>query len=195
MKSKHYKLIIAAMVLAWVTSLPALTQVQVVDHVVVRTELDPITVSMNDVRAQLLDVYAMAPERADWWAHHITYAAYAHQVPTNILISVISVESEFQVDVASTKGAVGPTQVVPSVWKKHLGYDIKDPIQNIYAGAYILSNYKKECGDWGCAIKAYNVGITDYLRGKKKVAQAKYIKKVHGELAALDKYTVAYNTR
>ncbi len=190
MKTKHYRLIIATMMLAWVVSLPLMRRIETIYVPVVETKLDPITVSRNDVRAQLISVYEMEPARADWWAHHITYAAHAHDVPTNIIIGVISVESEFQTDVRSHKGAVGATQVVPSAWKKSLGYNIQDPIQNIYAGAYILNNYKTTCGDWDCALKAYNVGITNYLAGKAKPAQAKYLKKVKIELATLDEFTV-----
>lgn len=172
-------------------TLPLFMRIEVTKVVtVVYTQIDPITVSKNDIRRQMLDVYKMEPSRADWWAHHIAYAADAHSVPTNILISVISVESEFQLDVTSTAGAIGPAQVIPSTWKKALGYRIEDPIQNIYAGAYILSNYKNTCGNWDCAIKAYNVGITNYLAGKQKSAQTRYSGKVKIELAALDTYTV-----
>lgn len=190
MKTKHYKLIIATMILAWVVSLPYMRRIETQYVTIVETKLDPITESQNAVRAQLLSVYEMEPERANWWAHYIAYASAAHHVPSNILISVISVESEFQLDVKSHKGAVGPAQVIPSTWKNSLGFNIQDPIQNIYAGAYILSDYKKTCGNWDCALKAYNVGITNYLKGKKKTAQTRYITKVKVELAMLDTFTV-----
>lgn len=189
MNTKHYKLIIAIMLLGWVATFPLMYKEKIVEVVKVETVLDPITITKTDVYNQLTNVYQMEPPRAAWWSHHIAYASDAHQVPSNILISVLSVESEFQLDAKSSAGAIGPAQVVPASWKKSLGYDIKDPIQNIYAGAYILNNYKETCGDWNCALRSYNVGITNFLKGKKKTAQTQYVNKVKVQLAAVDGFT------
>lgn len=132
-------------------------------------------------------------EDPDWWAQHIADASYKYQVPPQLIISVIASESSFTKKPInnSVPDAKGPMQVRTSVWAKSLEYDITDPAQNIYAGANVLRQYYDQCGSWTEAIKAYNVGITNWSKGKQKLAQQRYAQKVQKSLSKLD---VSINT-
>ena len=130
--------------------------------------------------------YNVSIIQADFIADNIILAEQMMGVPPNITLAMIATESSFIVDSVSKKNAVGLAQVVPSVWKDSVPYNIYDPAQNILAGAYILRNYHLKLGNWDAALKAYNVGISDYKRGKKQKASKQYLTKIKFELMKID---------
>ncbi len=95
---------------------------------------------------------------------HGTALAYAykiyecsdHEVPMDILTALIVVESSANYRAVSNKGALGLTQVMPTVWN----FDrevLEDPYQNIEIGASILKHYIQRYGLEG-GLSAYNSG-------------------------------------
>ncbi len=142
--------------------------------------------SIRDVILTEYKSYNVSFSDADWIADNILIAEKTYQVPSNILLALIKVESSFVINSLSNKDAVGLTQVRPSVWKDEIEYNLYDPAQNILAGAQILRNYKNECGNWECALKAYNIGITNFKAGKQKKPAAQYVKKIKEELQRID---------
>jgi hypothetical protein len=98
---------------------------------------------------------------------HIDYAATMAGVKPEILAAVIAVESGCRPNVKSPAGAVGYTQVMPSVWKplaRDLDLDIYHPPDNILLGAKILSIYNQN-RTIGSALKRYH-GYTDSQESK-----------------------------
>jgi soluble lytic murein transglycosylase-like protein len=195
MKSKRSILIMGLLLLGWlVSAMRTQNEVKIVyvpvEKIQHTVELDPITIKKQNIRRQLIDLYSIDDTQVDWWATQIAYASEAFNVPENIMMSVIAVESEFDIFATNASGAKGPAQVIRGVWGKQLGLNIDDPGQNIYAGAYVLDHYRKQCGNWECALKAYNVGIGNYKAGRKKDSQTRYLLKVQTELAMIDSHTV-----
>ena len=77
----------------------------------------------------------------------------------DLVLSIISVESRFNPEAVSVKGAVGLMQVMPQ-WKKVLGIseDLSDPETSIKVGLQILGFYTQMYKDPEVALTAYNRG-------------------------------------
>lgn len=108
----------------------------------------------------------------------IAKASNAENVPPEVLTGVIKTESEFKPDAKSKAGAIGYAQIRPKYWKGKTPYNITNEHGNIMAGAYILRQYYEETGSWSDAVKAYNIGITDFQNGKNLHSAEKYHTKV-----------------
>jgi soluble lytic murein transglycosylase-like protein len=143
-----------------------------------------------EMRNILMETYQLDITKADWLADNINVASKMYHVPTEIMLALVAVESSFDEHAVSSSNAVGFTQVVPSVWGDEIPYDVYNPAENILAGAYVLNNYRIKCGDWQCALKAYNIGITDYKKGKQKSAAKRYVKKITEELKRMNMATL-----
>lgn len=88
-----------------------------------------------------------------------------------LIAAVISVESSFNPNVVSPKGAIGLMQILPNtgLWvAKHLGYDdfktdqLYDPDTNISIGIWYLTHLMKEFdSDIIVALACYNGGETN----------------------------------
>jgi len=92
-------------------------------------------------------------------------AAARHQVPEDLILAVIQVESSFRADACSHVGARGLMQLMPrtaSSLARRLGreeYDIEDPAFNIEAGtAYLAYLLRLFDGDLALALAGYNAG-------------------------------------
>ena len=111
----------------------------------------------------------------------IYFAAMEFEIPIEKLVALIAIESGFKSSAKSSEGAIGLAQVKQSVWQGYLDrdYDLYSPDDNVLAGAEILTKYKEKCGNWSCALKAYNVGITNYMRNVSTTAMNRYIKKIN----------------
>jgi soluble lytic murein transglycosylase-like protein len=94
-------------------------------------------------------------------------AAAEHQVDPAFIKSIIHVESSFQLDVVSPKGAIGLMQLMPST-AQELGYDPNNPEQNIHAGtaylSYLINLYRNRKNGLQLAIAAYNAGPGNVAR-------------------------------
>lgn len=82
-------------------------------------------------------------------------------LPPEIVHSVAQVESAYQVNAVSPKGAIGVMQLMPST-ARHLGADPHDPEQNIAAGTALLRElllkYENDPNPVRRALAAYNAG-------------------------------------
>ena len=110
-------------------------------------------------------------------AIHETVAIF--NLPAELLMSLIATESSFEMDARSSVGAVGLAQVRPGIWG-HLGYDVYDTRENLWAAATILQLYRGYCGNLVCALKAYNVGITAWRNKTNEAAAQRYMDKIRG---------------
>jgi soluble lytic murein transglycosylase-like protein len=88
----------------------------------------------------------------------ILAAAEKHRVPAAFIKSIVAVESNFDCDALSPKGAVGLMQLMPATARKY-GADPKDPEQNIDAGTRylrtLMTKYEKHRNSLTRVIAAY----------------------------------------
>lgn len=77
----------------------------------------------------------------------------------NLVLAIMSVESDFNPRAVSHVGATGLMQVMPH-WKKVLGlpHELTDPETSIRAGIQILGYYQQMYRDLHLAVTAYNRG-------------------------------------
>jgi soluble lytic murein transglycosylase-like protein len=84
-------------------------------------------------------------------------AASKEQVPLSLLTAVATVESRFEANAQSAKGAIGLTQVLPST-ARGLRINASTPAANVLAGATYLRQMIDQFGDTRTALAAYNAG-------------------------------------
>jgi soluble lytic murein transglycosylase-like protein len=120
-------------------------------------------------------------------AYHINMASYLHNLPPTLITALIKVESNFNPMAVSTRNARGYTQVKPEYWDGVAPYDIYAPEENIYAGAFVLDQYRLILGNLEAAAKAYNIGITNYIDGKLVISGNLYSEKLVRELVKISK--------
>lgn len=86
------------------------------------------------------------------------YAVRYNRDP-NLVLAIISVESDFNPNAVSKVGATGLMQVMPH-WKKILGIeqDLTDPETSINYGLQVLAFYEQMYKDLDLALTAYNRG-------------------------------------
>jgi len=103
-------------------------------------------------------------------------------LPTNLVLKMIGVESEFNPQAKGSAGEIGLMQLKPRTaeWvagKQKLGAieDLADPRQNVLLGMNYLQMLTKQFGGLKPAIEAYNVGPPDYAKG---VRNPNYVRKV-----------------
>ena len=122
-------------------------------------------------------------------ASHIVDMAmkYSHPVfpKAHDILAISGIESSFN-EKAKSKlkrdPAVGLMQVRPAVW----GIDRKEfsTIEGqIKHGAHILRHYYEKTGSRESAIKAYNVGLTNFNKGKQQDAASRYLDKFKSEVS------------
>lgn len=96
----------------------------------------------------------------------IASACYEFSVDREIVFSMINVESHFNNDAISPKGAVGLMQIMPSTAQflaDELGlenFDLKNENDNIRLGTYYISKLLKQFKNVDTALSAYNAGPT-----------------------------------
>lgn len=88
----------------------------------------------------------------------LEFSAKAHAVPTGFFARLIWKESRFDHLAVSPVGAQGIAQFMPATAKERGLADPYDYSQAIPASAFLLSDLKREFGNWGLAAAAYNAG-------------------------------------
>jgi hypothetical protein len=85
--------------------------------------------------------------------------AAEHALPPQLIHSVIKVESNYNANAVSSKGARGMMQLVPATARRFGVNNVFDPVDNIQGGAkylrYLLDLYG---GNYPLALAAYNAG-------------------------------------
>jgi soluble lytic murein transglycosylase-like protein len=92
--------------------------------------------------------------------HEIVKAAAArYRVDTDLILSVIAAESNFDAKAVSKKNARGLMQLLPETAARFGVHDIFDPQENIDAGTHYLSDLlQRYNNDLALALAAYNAG-------------------------------------
>jgi len=105
------------------------------------------------------------------------YNAAAHTANRDLILAICLVESNFNPQVESHKGAIGLMGIMPGVWLEELQEqgiirkkeDLYSISENIAAGAYVLGTYLSETNDLRKALIRYVGGTSSYV---SKVLQA-----------------------
>jgi soluble lytic murein transglycosylase len=96
-------------------------------------------------------------------------ASGRYEVPPEMILAVIRIESSFNTEALSHKGAVGLMQLLPSTAEemaRELRIDwtgeeiLRDPSANIAMGTYYLTKLLGRFNDLSVALAAYNHGPT-----------------------------------
>lgn len=89
----------------------------------------------------------------------VEQAAREHQIDRALLSAVITVESGFDPNAVSSKGAVGLMQLMPATARRYGITNLYDPAQNIQGGAkYLRYLMRKFNNDLSLTLAAYNAG-------------------------------------
>ncbi len=116
--------------------------------------------SVKSANAKIIEANARghqaSPEEID---EAITMAAARHDVDPNLVRAVVKVESNFNSNAVSRKGAMGLMQLMPATARSLNVQNPFDPEQNVDAGVrhlkQLLENYG---GDVNLTLAAYNAG-------------------------------------
>jgi len=89
----------------------------------------------------------------------VQQTAAAYGLNSALLHAVISVESGYDPNARSRKGAAGLMQLMPGTAKRYGVFNVLDPIQNLQGGAqYLRDLLKLFNSDLSLALAAYNAG-------------------------------------
>ena len=128
---------------------------------------DGTKVITNDspVRGRSMDWLAKKHDRRSKWDPIIERYAEKYRIDPTLVRAVIQVESDFNPDCVSHKGARGLMQLMPETAKRFGVKKIHDPEENIHGGirylAYLTQLFSD---DLPRALAAYNAGETAGLR-------------------------------
>jgi soluble lytic murein transglycosylase-like protein len=108
------------------------------------------------------------PHGRERYAPLIAHAAADTGLPAGLLHAVIKIESNYNPDAVSHKGAVGLMQLMPETAKRYGVENPRDPRANVLGGARYLKNLLTQFDfDVPLALAAYNAGpeaVTRYGR-------------------------------
>lgn len=131
------------------------------------------------LKSEIAQQPALAISRAGGginWANQKRYTALvaqtaqAYQLEPALLHAVISTESGYEPNALSRKGAVGLMQVMPGTGQRYGVSNLKDPSQNIVAGARYLRDLLRQFdNDLPLVLAAYNAGENAVLRYGKRI--------------------------
>ncbi len=100
----------------------------------------------------------------------ILASSQTHRVPASLIRAVIAIESNFNPNAVSPKGAQGLMQLMPATAKRFGAKNSFDPHDNISAGAKYLRWLLDAFGnDMSLALAAYNAGENAVLRAGNKI--------------------------
>jgi soluble lytic murein transglycosylase-like protein len=109
--------------------------------------------------ARIRETRIPRPQALERWREDIRAAARRYGLPEALLLAVMAVESNFDHQAVSEKGAMGLMQLMPGTAKDMYVSDAWDPGQNIEGGARylrVLANQYR--GDMVLTLAAYNAG-------------------------------------
>jgi soluble lytic murein transglycosylase-like protein len=111
------------------------------------------------VAASAVPPEASTVETATGLDQTVEQIAAKHDLPPQLIHSVIKVESNYNPFAVSSKGALGLMQLIPATARRFGVSDVFNPVQNIEGGAkylrYLLDLYGN---DFPLALAAYNAG-------------------------------------
>jgi soluble lytic murein transglycosylase-like protein len=125
---------------------------------------NPVQTNASDASSSLSALPAVdrpIPFRRDSarFADMIAQTAAKYQLDQRLLHSIISVESGYNPNAVSPKGAIGLMQVMPATGRRFGVTNLADPQQNLIAGAsYLRSLLFQFNANLPLAIAAYNAG-------------------------------------
>src|SRR6266478_1442676 len=88
----------------------------------------------------------------------LTQAAARYGIDPSLVISIAQRESSFRNIVNPRTGACGIMQLLAATARAYGVTDCMDPVQNIDAGAHLLSDLLEQFGDLAKAVAAYDWG-------------------------------------
>jgi hypothetical protein len=128
--------------------------------------------------------FAMTPSAPPWIDTIVQQAATRHSVDPNLVRAIVQVESNFNPQAVSRKGAIGLMQLMPRTAKSLNVSNPYDPAQNVDAGVRhfkeLLDSYG---GDLQLSLAAYNAGQTAVHRsgGVPNYSETRnYVKRITG---------------
>ncbi len=117
----------------------------------------------------------------------ISESASVFNLDQAIIYSIINVESRFDKNATSSKGAKGLMQILPST-AKYLSeeleidsFDLTDPKDNINLGSFYLSELLNRFENLETALAAYNAGptnVANWLKDKRYSEDGKTLKDI-----------------
>ncbi len=120
---------------------------------------------VQTVTQQVMAISGVDSEiKARHYADAYIAAAQQYQLDPYLLLLLTRVESGFDAQAKSHKGALGMMQIMPDIWLEKIGFiataqDLMDPYLNIHAGAHVLRYYLNRAGgDVNLALLMYNRG-------------------------------------
>ena len=119
------------------------------------------------------------------WDPYIAHAARNAGISADLVKAVVHVESAFDAQARSPKGALGLMQLMPATAAQYGVSDPFDAWQNLHAGARHLSKLLDMFGDRDLALAAYNAGAGAVRRhgGIPPFPETQaYVRKVRGLL-------------
>jgi soluble lytic murein transglycosylase-like protein len=160
----------------------------------------PLSPIINGARTAGRDAIALLPQappaattphvdlpKADMMKF-IHAAALRHNVPAAFVKSIVAVESNFNCNAVSPRGAIGLMQLMPETAQEY-GADPTDPEQNIDAGTHylrvLMNRYQNKGSQLNRVIAAYNAGpgMVDKYRGIPPFRETRnYVTRVLGFL-------------
>lgn len=95
----------------------------------------------------------------------VSATARRHSLDPRLLHALIAVESGYNPQAVSPKGAVGLMQLMPGTAQRYGVHDRRDPQQNLLAGARYLGDLLRQFNnDLPLALAAYNAGEQAVIR-------------------------------
>ena len=113
----------------------------------------------NPLIQHIAEEYSIDPTRANTILSKVSGLVDAKFPRKTDVLAIIAIESRFKSRARSSHGAKGLMQV--------LYKNTTTDWDNISAGVALLREYRKRLGSEVAAIHAYNVGIGNYLKGRR----------------------------